>query len=151
MYVCMYVGHCPRGRVVGLAPNQRSDPGSIPPAARSVPPPFVTPPPTRCTVQPLWLVRRDDFRAGRAPSQYSHFPTTFMMCRSCVCGCGCPPLAEKVPWGFQPEVWQNHARQLRLLWSSIYRTLASLNLSCQLWLFEVLNRLGRWSVKVKRC
>ena len=97
MYVCMYVGLCPRGRVVGLATNQGSDPGSIPPTARTVPPPFVTPPPTRCTVRPLWLVRRDDFRAGRAPSQYSQFPTTSAMCRSCVCGC--PPRAEKVPCG----------------------------------------------------
>ena len=94
----MYVrGLCPHGRVVGLATNQGSDPGSIPPTARTVPPPFVTPPPTRCMVRPLWLVRRDDFRAGRAPSQYSQFPTTSAVCRSCVCGC--PPLAEKVPWG----------------------------------------------------
>ena len=45
----------------------------------------------------------------------------------------------------QPVVCQNHARQVRLLWSSIHRTLASLNLGCQLGLFEVLNRLGRWS------
>ena len=54
-------------------------------------------------------------------------------------------LLKRYLGALQPVVCQNHARQLRLLWSSIYRTLASLNLSCQLWLFEVLNRLGRWS------
>ena len=54
-------------------------------------------------------------------------------------------LLKRYLGALQPVVWQNHARQLRLLWSSFYRTLASLNLSCQLWLFEVLNRLGRWS------
>ena len=54
-------------------------------------------------------------------------------------------LLKRYLGALQPVVCQNHARQLRLLWSSIYRTLASLNLSCQRRLFEVLNRLGRWS------
>ena len=40
-------------------------------------------------------------------------------------------LLKRYLGALQPVVWQNHARQLRLLWSSIYRTLASLNLSCQ--------------------
>ena len=54
-------------------------------------------------------------------------------------------LLKRYLGALQPVVCQNHARQLRLLWSSIYRSLASLNLSCQRRLFEVLNRLGRWS------
>merc|ERR1711934_535646 len=150
MHVCMYVCWlCPRGRVVGLATNQGSDPGSIPPAARTVPPPFVTPPPTRCTVQPLWLVRRDDFRAGRGRLPSTHSSRQPLRCAARVFVVA-HHLLKRYLGALQPVVWQNHARQLRLLWSSIYRTLASLNLSCQLWLFEVLNRLGRWSVKVKR-
>ena len=147
MYVCRL---CPRGRVVGLATNQGSDPGSIPPTARTVPPPFVTPPPTRCTVRPLWLVRRDDFRAGRAPSQYPQFPKTSAMCRSCVCGC--PPLAEKVPWGSAtsslPEPRSSTSVVVVFNLSDVGQSEPQLS---ALWLLEVLNRLGHWSADGQRC
>ena len=146
MYVCMYVCMwlCPRGRVVGLATNQGSDPGSIPPAVRTVPPLFVTPPPTSVVRSDLcgWCDEMISELGGRLPSTHSSRQPLRCAARVFVVA---HHLLKRYLGALQPVVCQNHARQLRLLWSSIYRTLASLNLSCQLWLFEVLNRLGRWS------
>ena len=45
--------------------------------------------------------------------------------------------------GGQPQTHERHTAEV--VGNCEYCTLASLNLSCQLGLFEVLNRLGRWS------
>ena len=133
MYVCMYVCRlCLNGSVVGLATNQgigpRFDTSCSPDSAFAVCDTAADTLYSPATWSRGWCDEMISELGGRLPSTHSSRQPLRCAARVFVVA---HHLLKRYLGALQPVVCQNHARQLRLLWSSIYRTLASLNLSCQ--------------------